>query len=55
MALVTKHNQYCNLDLEELKGLMKTPILVDGRNVFDSKKVQDLGFEYRFIGKAGIE
>ena len=53
LALVTKHSEYFSLNLDEIKKIMKTPIIVDGRNVFDMKEVQKNGFEYRCIGKVG--
>ena len=55
LALVTKHDQYFSLDLDALKSVMKTPVLVDGRNVFDAKSVMDKGFEYRCVGKKGVQ
>jgi UDP-N-acetyl-D-mannosaminuronic acid dehydrogenase len=54
LALVTKHEDYLSLDLSDLKKIMRTPTVVDGRNVFDQQKMVDNGFEYRCIGKAGI-
>jgi UDP-N-acetyl-D-mannosaminuronic acid dehydrogenase len=54
LALVTKHKDYINLDFDDLRSLMRTPTLVDGRNVFDRDIVISKGFEYRAIGKAGI-
>ena len=53
-VLVTKHKQYYDIDLDQLKSVMRTPIIVDGRNVFDQKTVEEKGFEFRAIGKAGI-
>jgi len=54
LALVTKHSEYFSLDLDSIKKVMRTPTIVDGRNVFDIKKVEGKGFEYRCVGKAGI-
>ncbi len=54
LALVTKHKEYFNLDFDDLKTVMRTPTLVDGRNVFDGDFVHSKGFEYRAIGKVGI-
>jgi len=51
LALVTKHQMYYELDLEYVKGLMRTPVIVDGRNVFDAKACREAGFVYRGIGK----
>ncbi len=55
LVLVTRHQQYYSLDLERLKNIMRTPIIVDGRNVFDKARVVAMGFEYRGIGRAGIK
>ncbi len=53
LALVTRHREYIELDFESLKGLMRTPVIVDGRNVFDEDDLTSKGFEYRAIGKSG--
>jgi UDPglucose 6-dehydrogenase len=42
---------YFDLDLEHVKSLMRTPVIVDGRNVFDAKACREAGFVYRGIGK----
>lgn len=55
LALVTKHKDYFKLDFESLRKLMRTPTFVDGRNVYNQENVTAKGFEYRAIGKAGIE
>jgi UDP-N-acetyl-D-mannosaminuronic acid dehydrogenase len=50
-VVVTKHRHYYDLDLDWLKETMRTPILVDGRNVFEARAVREEGFTYRAIGK----
>ena len=55
LALVTRHRDYYNLDFQKLKGIMRTPALVDGRNVYEEEKVTAEGFEYRAIGKVGLK
>jgi UDP-N-acetyl-D-mannosaminuronic acid dehydrogenase len=54
LALVTKHECYYSLDFKKLKELMRTPVIVDGRNVFEQDVLKTEGFDYRCIGKAGI-
>jgi UDP-N-acetyl-D-mannosaminuronic acid dehydrogenase len=51
IAIVTKHREYYDLDLARAKKLMRTPIIVDGRNVVDRKGAQREGFVYKGIGK----
>jgi UDP-N-acetyl-D-mannosaminuronic acid dehydrogenase len=51
VVLITKHSQYYDIDLPRLKDIMRTPIIIDGRNVFDREKVEKLGFVYGGVGK----
>ncbi len=51
MVIATKHKPYFKLNLKKLKSLMRTPIIVDGRNVLDQAKAEKAGFLYRGIGK----
>jgi len=49
--IVTRHKPYYELDLAHVKSQMRTPILIDGRNVFDGERVRAAGFVYKAIGK----
>jgi UDP-N-acetyl-D-mannosaminuronic acid dehydrogenase len=51
LVFVTAHNEYKNLNLDKIKGLMKTPIIIDGRNIFTKEKAIEKGFVYKGIGK----
>jgi UDP-N-acetyl-D-mannosaminuronic acid dehydrogenase len=51
IVLVTAHTAYKNLDLERIKGLMRTPIIIDGRNVFNKEDCIKHGFIYDGVGK----
>lgn len=51
LVFVTAHNQYKALNLDTLKKLMKTPIIVDGRNIFNKEQVNEKGFIYKGVGK----
>jgi len=51
IAIVTKHREYFKLNLSKAKKLMRTPIIVDGRNVIDRKKAERMGYLYKGIGK----
>ena len=51
LFLVTEWNEFRNPDLERLKRVMKTPVLFDGRNVWDPAKVRAQGFTYFGIGR----
>jgi UDPglucose 6-dehydrogenase len=51
LAIVTEWDEFRQLDLKRIKDLLKLPIIVDGRNVFDPKQMEELGFIYRGIGR----
>jgi UDP-N-acetyl-D-mannosaminuronic acid dehydrogenase len=51
IAVVTRHKEYYSLDLSKAKKLMRTPIIVDGRNVIDKGRAEKEGFLYKGIGK----
>ncbi|MGB9980636.1 nucleotide sugar dehydrogenase [Methanobacterium sp.] len=50
MVLMTCHDEFELIDFERAKRLMKIPILIDGRRIFDSTKLKKLGFSYKGIG-----
>lgn len=51
LAIVTEWNEFRRPDLERIKGLLKNPIIIDGRNLFEPKKMKALGFDYEGIGR----
>jgi UDP-N-acetyl-D-mannosaminuronic acid dehydrogenase len=51
VVISTAHKPYFRLDLKKLKSLMRTPIIIDGRNVLDRTKAKKAGFVYKGIGK----
>ena len=52
VALVTEWPEFKELDWARVKGLMKTPILVDARNCLDPEAMTKLGFLYQGIGRS---
>ena len=50
VIIMVRHEEYLHLDLAELKAKLSTPILVDGRRIFDPEKAGDIGFEYTGVG-----
>jgi UDPglucose 6-dehydrogenase len=51
MVLCTEWNEFKEMDLEEIRGEMAEPLIIDGRNIFEPKKLKDLGFRYISIGR----
>src|SRR5262249_21722603 len=52
LVLVTEWKEFQELNLPALARTMTTPVLVDGRNVFDPEKARAAGFDYTGIGRA---
>jgi UDP-N-acetyl-D-mannosaminuronate dehydrogenase len=50
LILMVAHDEYHRLNLQDLKEWMSTPILVDGRNVWDKTRARELGFVYAGVG-----
>jgi UDPglucose 6-dehydrogenase len=53
LILATEWNEFNNIDLDEVKKAMHTPIVFDGRNLFDPGTMTQLGFQYYGIGRSG--
>ena len=51
LVIATEWNQFRNLDLLKIKKLLKSPILLDLRNLYDPAKVKSFGFTYEGVGR----
>ncbi len=51
LVLVTEWNQFRRLDLLRIKALLKEPIFIDLRNVYDPAHMKRLGFRYCGVGR----
>lgn len=51
LVILTEWEEFKKLDLKKIKRLMKAPIIVDGRNIFEPEKMKSLGFIYKSIGR----
>ncbi len=51
VVLMTEWNQYRALDLERVKALMKEPVFIDLRNVYEAETMKAAGFRYTGVGK----
>ncbi len=49
--LLTEWEEFRRLDLNKVKGLMRRPVFIDGRNVFDAGRMTGLGFRYYCVGR----
>jgi UDPglucose 6-dehydrogenase len=51
LVVVTEWNEFRQIDLQKVKKQMKTPLLVDGRNIYNPEKTKELGFTYIGVGR----
>lgn len=51
LIVVTEWNEFRQLDMARIKGAMRQPVLIDGRNIYDPQKMREMGFIYRGIGR----
>ncbi len=51
LVIVTEWLEFRNPDFGRLKALLRRPIIVDGRNLYDPEKLRGLGFTYLSLGR----
>ncbi len=51
LMVVTDWDEFKEMNLEKVHKLMKTPNIVDGRNIYDPQNAKDLGFNYIGVGR----
>jgi len=51
LIILTEWNEFRQLPLLEIKKLMRKLNIVDGRNIYDPKKVREMGFSYLGVGR----
>ena len=51
LVIITEWNEFKSLDMFQIRGAMRRPVLIDGRNIYESGEMARLGFIYRGIGR----
>ncbi len=51
LLILTEWNQFRNPDFERLKRELKSPIVIDLRNIYDPQRMKKLGFQYICVGR----
>ncbi len=52
LAILTEWNEFRALDPERMKQLLRRPVIVDLRNIYDPRAMRDAGFDYRCLGRS---
>lgn len=51
LVIITEWNEFKEMDLGRIKDLLHQPIIIDGRNIYDPAKMEELGFIYKSVGR----
>ncbi|MFT4297914.1 MAG: UDP-glucose dehydrogenase family protein [Candidatus Woesearchaeota archaeon] len=51
LLILTEWDEFRNPDFERMKKIMKNPLIIDCRNIYDRKDIEELGFEYVGVGR----
>ncbi len=51
LIILTEWNEFKQLNLNKIKTLMKNPVILDGRNIYNPPEVKRLGFVYQGVGR----
>ncbi|MFH1778082.1 MAG: UDP-glucose/GDP-mannose dehydrogenase family protein [Candidatus Omnitrophota bacterium] len=51
LIVVTEWDEFKEMELKRIKKLMKKPVIIDGRNIYEPKFMKQLGFKYVCIGR----
>jgi UDPglucose 6-dehydrogenase len=51
LVVVTDWHEYRHPDFARIKAQLRTPVIVDGRNLYSGERLRDMGFTYRSIGR----
>jgi UDPglucose 6-dehydrogenase len=51
LVIATEWSEFKKLDLDRVRKTLTHPIMFDGRNLFDAKEMEELGFIYKSIGR----
>lgn len=54
LIIVTEWSEFRTINLERAKSLLKTPVIFDGRNVYDPETIKNKGFYYESIGRKAV-
>jgi UDPglucose 6-dehydrogenase len=52
LVIVTDWKEFRSPDFDSIKSLLRQPVIIDGRNLYDPQTMQALGIDYTGIGRA---
>jgi UDPglucose 6-dehydrogenase len=55
LAIMTEWKQFVHPDFDEMRRRMKSPVIFDGRNLYEPANIRAAGFAYHSIGRASVK
>ena len=55
VTILTEWNEFRGLDLNRIKSLLKAPIMIDLRNIYNPKEMESAGFVYSCVGRGEVK
>jgi UDPglucose 6-dehydrogenase len=55
VALVTEWKEYKDLDMKKVRALVRTPVFLDGRNLYDPASLTAEGFQVHAVGRTPLK
>jgi UDPglucose 6-dehydrogenase len=52
LVIITEWKAFRSPDFDQIKARLTTPVIFDGRNLFEPRQMAELGFEYHGIGRS---
>ncbi|MCM8771296.1 MAG: UDP-glucose/GDP-mannose dehydrogenase family protein [Candidatus Omnitrophica bacterium] len=54
LVIITDWNEFKELDLKRIKKVLRHPLIIDGRNIYDRQQMKQLGFKYVSVGRPKV-
>lgn len=51
LIFMTEWNQFRSLDLDKIRNLLRTPVILDLRNIYEPQRMREKGFQYHSVGR----
>ena len=55
LAVCTEWKQFVHPDFEEMRRVMRQPVIFDGRNIYNPRRMRAAGFTYYSIGRPAVK
>ncbi len=54
LLILTEWDEFKELDLKKVKDLLRQPIIIDGRNIYEPAMLKEVGFRYISVGRPAV-